>query len=76
MAIKVTSRYGEPGEVLLHRFKRMCVKAGLFREVKRRRFFEKPSDRRRREEKEQARAIRRAARRPARGAPGRRRTTK
>lgn len=71
--IKVTSRHGEPPERFLQRFKRSCVKGGLFKEIKRRRFYEKPSDERRRKAKESAREIKRAQRRKARGRTRRRR---
>ena len=37
----------EPFEVALKRFKRKCVKAGIFTEVRKRRYYEKPSSRRR-----------------------------
>lgn len=63
MSIKVTARHGEPAERFLLRFKRTCAKSGLFREIKRRRSYEKPSDRRRREKKERARQVLKAKRR-------------
>lgn len=73
MTIKVTPRYGEQPERLLQRFRRICAKEGVFREVKRRRFYEKPSVARRRKAKEAARALKRAIRRKARlAARGRR----
>ncbi len=37
----------EPIEVALRKFKRKCVKEGIFSEVRKRRYYEKPSDRRR-----------------------------
>ena len=55
--IKVTARYGEAGERLLVRFKRICVKEGLFREIKRRKYYEKPSVKKRRKQKEAERAM-------------------
>lgn len=61
--IKVTTRYGEPAERLLGRFKRICSKEGIFKELKRRRFYEKPSEKRRRKEKERKREIKKAERR-------------
>lgn len=64
--IKVTIRPGEPTERFLQRFKRICSKEGIFREIKRRSFYEKPSDKRRRREKEAARAVRKRARLAAR----------
>ena len=48
------------------RFKRICSKSGLFREIKKRRSYEKPSDKRRREKKERIRAIAKAKRREER----------
>jgi small subunit ribosomal protein S21 len=50
----------EPIEPALKRFKKECAKAGIFRELKSRRAYEKPSDRRRRERQA---SIRKAARR-------------
>ncbi len=75
MSIRVTARYGEPAERFLLRFKRTCSRAGLFREIKKRRFYEKPSERRRREKKESLRQIAKAKRRAERASArkGRRR---
>jgi small subunit ribosomal protein S21 len=66
VAIRIAGFQGEPGERLLQRFKRICVRSGLFRELKRRRAYEKPSARRRRKAEECQRALRRALRRKAR----------
>jgi small subunit ribosomal protein S21 len=63
MAIRITSRYPNEGEKLIQRFKRMCLRSGLFKELKRRQAYEKPSTRRRREASENRRAAMRAARR-------------
>lgn len=60
MSIVVMSRPGEPAEKLLQRFKRMCMKEGVLRELRTRRFYEKPSQRRRRLAKAAARAVRKA----------------
>lgn len=60
--IKVKIRPGEPKERFLQRFKRICSKEGIFREARRRRYYEKPSDRKRRRAKEAKRAMRKAAR--------------
>ncbi|MBW1839688.1 MAG: 30S ribosomal protein S21 [Deltaproteobacteria bacterium] len=38
----------EPFESALRRFKRQCVKAGIFTEVRNRRYYEKPSVKKRR----------------------------
>ncbi len=73
MSIKVSSRPGEHPEMLLRRFKRICAKEGIFREVKSRRFYEKPSDRKRREKKEAVRAAKKLARKKERMATRRRR---
>lgn len=48
MAIRIKSRAGESTEQMLRRFKKMCEKEGLTKDVKRKAFFEKPSERRRR----------------------------
>ena len=46
---EVKIQEGESIESALRRFKRKCEKAGVLSEVKRRRFYEKPSERRKRE---------------------------
>ncbi len=74
MGIRVTARHAEPTERLLLRFKRLCVRGGVFREIKRRRFHEKPSERKRRQAKETQRRIRKAERRLEQERKGRRRT--
>lgn len=66
MSIRVTSASGTEGERLLQRFKRLCVRSGLFRELRRREHYEKPSERRRRKEGERRRAARRLERRKER----------
>ena len=48
MAIRVKARNGETVEQMLRRFKKLCEKEGLTKEIKRRQYFEKPSERRRR----------------------------
>jgi small subunit ribosomal protein S21 len=62
----VTIRPGEPTEKFLQRFKRICSKEGIFREIKRRSYYEKPSDKRRRQAKEAVRAARKKIRQAAR----------
>jgi len=42
----------ESPEKALRRFKRKCEKAGILSEIKRRRFFEKPSVKRKRKERQ------------------------
>jgi small subunit ribosomal protein S21 len=61
--IKLVIRYGESPERFLQRFKRLCAKQGVFKELKRRRYYEKPSDRQRRRAKEARRAVIRDAKR-------------
>lgn len=60
--IKVAIRAGEPAEKFLQRFKRICSKEGILKEIKKRTYYEKPSERRRRRVKEQEKAIRKRAR--------------
>ncbi len=48
MAIRIKARGGESVEQMLRRFKKLCVIEGLTKEIKRRQYFEKPSERRRR----------------------------
>lgn len=46
--IKITVGKDEPIEKALKRFKRLCEKAGIRKEVRARRYYEKPSEIRRR----------------------------
>ena len=48
MAIRIKSRGGESVEQMMRRFKKLCEKEGLTKDIKRRQYFEKPSERRRR----------------------------
>lgn len=48
MAIKVKARGGETVEQMVRRFKKLCEKEGLTKEVKRRQYYEKPSETKRR----------------------------
>jgi len=58
MAIRVKSRGGESVEGLMRRFKKLCEKEGLTKDIKRKEFYEKPSERRRRDaRKSQVRRI-------------------
>ncbi|HLQ86161.1 MAG TPA: 30S ribosomal protein S21 [Salinisphaeraceae bacterium] len=56
----VRVKENEPFEVALRRFKRSCEKAGVVTEVRRREFFEKPSQVRKRK---RAAAVKRYAKR-------------
>jgi small subunit ribosomal protein S21 len=49
MAIRIKARSGESVEQMLRRFKKLCEKEGLTKDVKRRAHYEKPSERKRRE---------------------------
>ena len=56
--LRVKTRGNETVEQLLKRFKKMCEKEGLTRDIKRQSYYEKPSERRRRERrKSQKRTI-------------------
>lgn len=48
MAIRIRSRGGESSEQMMRRFKKMCEKEGLTKDIKRQAYYEKPSERRRR----------------------------
>ena len=47
--IKIRSRGGESVEQMLKRFKKLCEKEGLVRDIKRKDYYEKPSERNRRD---------------------------
>jgi len=49
--IKVKARTGESIQQMMRRFKKLCEKEGLIRDVKRNSYFEKPSERNRRQER-------------------------
>lgn len=51
MAIRVKARSGESVEQMLRRFKKLCEKEGLTKDIKRKEFYEKPSERRRRDQR-------------------------
>lgn len=48
MAIRIKARSGESAEQMMRRFKKLCEKEGLTKDVKRQSYYEKPSERRRR----------------------------
>lgn len=60
---QVKVRENEPFEVALRRFKRSCEKAGILSEVRRREFYEKPTQERKRK---QAAAVKRHAKKISR----------
>jgi small subunit ribosomal protein S21 len=59
----VRVRENEPFEVAIRRFKRTCEKAGVLTDVRKREFFEKPSQERKRK---RAAAVKRQVKRVAR----------
>ena len=57
----ITIKEGESYESFIRRFRRACERAGILREVKRREYFEKPSQKKKRKAAEsRRRAYRRA----------------
>ncbi len=55
--IKVKARGNETIDQMLKRFKKMCEKEGLTKEVKRKSYYEKPSERRRRRQRKSAQRV-------------------
>lgn len=55
--LKVKPRGNESVQQLLRRFKRLCQREGLTREIKRTSYYEKPSERRRRKSRKSARRV-------------------
>jgi small subunit ribosomal protein S21 len=53
--IKVRSRTGESVQQMVKRFKKMCEKEGLIRDIKRNSYYEKPSEKNRRRRRKAAR---------------------
>jgi len=51
MAIRIKARAGESVEQMMRRFKKLCEKEGLTKDIKRKEFYEKPSERRRRRQR-------------------------
>lgn len=48
MALRIKSRGGESVDQMMRRFKKLCEKEGLTKDIRRKEFYEKPSERRRR----------------------------
>jgi len=48
MAIRIKSKGNESAEQMVRRFKKLCEKEGLTKDLKKKAFYEKPSERRRR----------------------------
>ncbi|MDP7636597.1 MAG: 30S ribosomal protein S21 [Phycisphaerae bacterium] len=55
--IKVKTRGREPIDIMIKRFRKMCEKEGLVRDVKRKSYYEKPSERRRRRKRKSLKRI-------------------
>jgi small subunit ribosomal protein S21 len=56
--LKVKSRSGESVQQMIKRFKKLCEKEGLVRDMKRIAYYEKPSERNRRRIRKAQRTIR------------------
>ena len=48
MAIRIKARGNESAEQMLRRFKKLCEKEGLTKDIKKRAYYEKPSERKQR----------------------------
>jgi small subunit ribosomal protein S21 len=59
--IRVKARTNESIEQMVRRFKKLCEKEGLTRDIKRTSYFEKPSERRRRKVRKSMKRIARDA---------------
>ncbi len=69
MAIRIKARGGESVEQMLRRFKKLCEKEGLTKEVKKRQYYEKPSERNRRAQRKMALRITKAGQEAPRPRP-------
>ena len=59
--IKIRPRGNESIQQTLKRFKRLCLREGLTRDIKRTSYYEKPSERKRRKQRKAARKVATAA---------------
>ncbi len=55
--IKVKSRSGESVQQMIKRFKKLCEKEGLIKDMKRNAYYEKPSEKNRRRMRKSQRMI-------------------
>ena len=55
--IKVKARGNESAEQMLRRFKKMCEKEGLVKDIKRNSYYEKPSERKRRRQRKSVKRV-------------------
>ncbi len=62
--LKVKARAGESVQQMIRRFKKLCEKEGLIRDIKRIAYYEKPSEKERRRIRKAQRATLNAKRRP------------
>ena len=60
--IKVKARVGESVQQMVKRFKKMCEKEGVIRDMKRLSYYEKPSEKNRRRRRKAERSNKIAAR--------------
>ena len=58
--LKVKSRAGESVQQMIRRFKKLCEKEGLIRDMKRNAYYEKPSEKNRRRMRKAARNVERS----------------
>ncbi|MCH9023540.1 MAG: 30S ribosomal protein S21 [Planctomycetes bacterium] len=49
--IKIRARGGESIQQMMKRFKKMCEREGVIKDIKRQSYYEKPSEKRRRRDK-------------------------
>jgi len=54
MAIRIKSRGNESAEQLMRRFKKLCEKEGLTKDIRKKEYYEKPSERRNRARRKSA----------------------
>ncbi|MGA0285851.1 MAG: 30S ribosomal protein S21 [Phycisphaerales bacterium] len=71
MAIRIKARGGETAEQMLRRFKKLCEKEGLTKDIKKRQYHEKPSERRRRDLRRRVVRVARDVSGPRGGRPAR-----
>jgi small subunit ribosomal protein S21 len=62
MAIRIKARGGESVEQMMRRFKKLCEKEGLTKDIKKRQYFEKPSERRRRAQRKSVKRMEKSPR--------------
>jgi len=54
MSIRIKSRGNESAEQLMRRFKKLCEKEGLTKDIRKKEYYEKPSERRNRAKRKAA----------------------